>query len=744
MSRIKRRQFLQFSGSTLAAIGLSQLDFKRQGDSYAKVLAQNTNRKLALLVGVNRYPEGIPSLQGCLTDVEMQRELLIYRYGFNPSDVLTVTDNTEIKPTRAGILEAFEEHLINQAKPGDLVVFHYSGHGSQVIDPDPIPEFGEVNGTIVAYDARSELANDSNEVGDIMGKTLFLLMYALPTNNITVVLDSCHSGGGTRGNYRFRAIPSRLGSNKAKPSELELTYQEQWLSRLKLSQDKLSELRRKGIAKGVALGSAQANQLATDAPFDDFHAGAFTYQLTRYLWQQPRSQSLGSVFVNLARSTHDIAESVGLLQEPIYEVQPGSNFEEQPVYLIESNTPAVEAVVQKVDGKEVEFWLGGIASQSLEAFQEGAIFNLVDINGEVKGEIEQTSRVGLVGYGTVKEGNPETGMFLREQVRGIPADLKLRLGLDPSLGVELEEAKSALQSVKRVETVVVNQQSTVDYLLGRMTEEAVTQASQRGTINPPPFGSIGLFTSGLTPVEDSFARVGESIDIVVKRLRPRLKMLLANRILSLLANGNSSTLKVEATVQPVGDRGIVSNFGSRGLSETDWQSQPISTNLRQLNAGSEIQLNIANQEDRDLYIGVLVISSNGDIVVLHPANWNAPEEAARVASRTVMAVPKKTVNFEDNFRFVVQGPSGFFELLILASTKPLSNAFKGLQQIARGRGVRSGDPLALNEDEPVNVMDALLGDLNQNSRTGISVEKGRQAVDTSQLAALSTIIEVVE
>ena len=742
MSRIKRRQFLQFSGSALGAIGLNQLDLKNQANRYSRVLERSTNRKLALLVGVNQYPDNIPSLQGCLTDVEMQQELLIHRYGFNPADIMTVTDNSEIKPTRSGILEAFEEHLIKQAKPGDVVVFHYSGHGSQVIDSNPIPEFGELNGTMVAYDARSELANETG-VGDIMGKTLFLLMYALPTDNVTVVLDSCHSGGGVRGNYRFRAIPSRLGSkNKAKPSEIELAYQEQWLSRLKLSQDKLGELRRKGIAKGVALGSARANQLATDAPFDGFHAGAFTYQLTRYLWQQPRSRSLGNVFVHLARSTHDLAESNHLVQEPIYQVQPDSNYEEQPVYFLESDTPAAEAVLRKVDGKKVEFWLGGIASQSLEAFKEGAIFNFIDSEGKVQGEITQTSRVGLVGYGTVKEGNPEEGMFLREQVRGVPADLKLRLGLDPSLGLELEAAKSTLQSVNRVETMTVNQQLTVDYLLGRMTEEALAQANQTETVNPPPVSSIGLFTPGLAPVEDSFGKVGESIELAVQRLRPRLKMLLANRILSLLANGNSSSIKVEATVQLIGGRGIVGSFGSRS-AETAWQNQRITSTLKQLDADSEIEIKINNKEERDLYVGVLVINSNGDIVVLHPTDWNSPEEAARLANGTTMIVPQKTGN-PDDFSFIVRGPSGFFELLVLASTKPISNALKGLQQIARGRGARSGNPLALGEDEPVNIMDALLGDLDRNSRTGIDLVRGRQTVDAEQLAALSTIIEVVE
>ncbi len=91
MYRISRRQFFQFAGSTLATIGLSQLDIQRQGDRYGKVLAQSTPRKLALLVGINKYPPE-QDLRGCVNDVELQRHLLIHRFGFNPKDIYTLID----------------------------------------------------------------------------------------------------------------------------------------------------------------------------------------------------------------------------------------------------------------------------------------------------------------------------------------------------------------------------------------------------------------------------------------------------------------------------------------------------------------------------------------------------------------------------------------------------------------------------------------------------------------------------
>ncbi|MBE9124991.1 MULTISPECIES: caspase family protein [unclassified Coleofasciculus] len=151
MSPIKRRQFLQFAGSALATIGFSQLDIIRQGDRYGKIMAQDTPRKLALLVGINDYPKSdrFRNLYGCLNDVELQQQLLIHRFGFNKNDILTLT-NTQA--SRQGILDAFNEHLVKQSKPGDVVVFHFSGHGSEVFDPNPIDPNYKLNSTFVPAD----------------------------------------------------------------------------------------------------------------------------------------------------------------------------------------------------------------------------------------------------------------------------------------------------------------------------------------------------------------------------------------------------------------------------------------------------------------------------------------------------------------------------------------------------------------------------------------------------------------
>ena len=398
MSHISRRRFFQFSGSTLAALGLSQLNIQKQAESYGKVLAQSTPRKLALLVGINQY--SVSPLEGCLNDVELQRHLLIHRFGFNPTDIYTLTDE---KATRSGILQAFEEHLIKQAKPGDVVVYHYSGHGSLVVDPEPIfvsssRDKSGLSGTFVPVDSTlpTGYPEQGGAVQDIMGHTLFLLMSALKSENFTAVLDSCYSGAATR-KFRVRA---RDGGNKVQISPEERSYQDKWLSRLNLSREEFVKRYRAGVAKGVVLAATNPTQTAIDARFNGFPAGAFTYNLTQYLWQQTSMPESAIAYVN-----QQIPQEFN--QTPRYEVKVGSGYERQPLYFINTPSPAADAVITEVKGNQATLWLGGV---DLAAIDDGTVFSI--ING--KGKVTLRSREGLVGVATV-EGVAKEGALLKAE-----------------------------------------------------------------------------------------------------------------------------------------------------------------------------------------------------------------------------------------------------------------------------------------------------------------------------------------
>lgn len=754
MSNIKRRHFLQFAGSALATLGLSQWDIMQQGDRYRQVLAQGTRRKLALLVGINQY-QGLPQLYGCVNDVQLQQELLIHRFGFNPKDILTLTDQ---KATRQGMLTAFEEHLIKQAKPGDVVVFHFSGHGSRVLDRDRDSEDG-LNSTLVPIDGTLPpgYPQQGGQVQHIMGHTLFLLMSALKTENVTVVLDSCHSGGAKRGNFRVRSVE---GGEKLLPSAAELEYQRQWLGRLGLSPQKFIELRRKNVAKGVVIGSAKRDQYAADASFDDFNAGAFTYLFTQYLWQQPGDESITKAIANISRSTTVFARQTGNFQEPELESNFSKDNTGSPIYFTRTPALSAEAVVTQVNGEQVKLWLGGLDSESLEAFTKDAIFTILDAKGGERGLIQLESRQGLNGQGkllkTAQKKLPlQPGALLQERIRSIPNDLTLKIGLDDSLGNNTQEAKQALQAIPRIETKTLGRQE-VQYIFGQMTQTKYQELQKNRLSNLPVVNSFGLFLPGLNQIiPSSFGASSETLSAAVKRLQPKLKSLLAARIVKqMLGNTNSSRINVTASMSIVGSQEILGEtFPIRGVNKVDLgTNRPTSTNpipaansgLQKLSLGTQIAFQIQNNESQPLYISILVIDAQGEMAIIFPNNWSAAEDAALVEAKQKLVIPSSG----DTFKLVIGEPVGVSEALIVASTTPLRTSLKVLKEIAKSRGVENTRaPIAVT-NELLDVTNSLLNDLDAGTRGAINVEgiqlpNGVRGIDTKKLAAMAIAFEVV-
>lgn len=769
MPSMKRRHFLQFSASTLAAMGLSQTNFLRQANHYGNALAQSTPRKLALLVGINSYPNpDVNNLAGCLTDIEMQYQLLVHRFGFNPSDIVMLSDKTELLPTRANILQAFEEHLIAQAKPGDVVVFHYSGHGSRVQDPSPIvvsqcgansnPE--GLNGTLVPHDAEFLAQSDTEiVVPHIMGRSLFLLMERVQTENLTVVLDSCFSGASTRGNATVRSATSGILNGREGvallPSPAELDNQQRWLRDLKIDEAEFQRRRALGIARGVAIGSASCNQLAFEQPFDDaYTAGTFTYFLTSYLWQTPAAESANTVKVNLIRSTKIAASSRGL-QVPIFEQRPDSSNLEQPLYFSNRLAPFADGVVRTVTGSQIEGWLGGVSYPSLKTVRAGSVYALIDpASGEVLGDMQLESRNGLQAIGKLVDNEATAvrpGLLLREKLAAIP-NPTLRIGVDPSLAAERAAAETALTTVMqstgstamtRITVVPVNQQANVEYVLARTTEEMQAELRQSGYTDLPPIGAVALYSADLKSViPNSSGLVNELAVDAVKRLQPRLKTLLVAQVLQQLA-GTSSDLQVGGEIYTTSGRGEAVPIVSRGMQRNDG---PIRTQVTAATyqANDLIEVKLANAETEPVYLSCLVIDSKGNIITLHPANWNAPDEASRIAGGEELIVPRA----DDGVQFRVSG-SGFVEVLTLVSKQPLKGLLRNLQSIARSAD-RSRGAIGFSEGDPLSLVDDLLGDVDGLSRgndatiSAVAIGTQDTAVDSGAIAAFSTVIEIVE
>lgn len=164
-------------------------------------------RKLALLVGIDAYQEGVPALRGCVEDVRRVQRLLVERMGFAEADVHVLLD---AEATHEAIVRAFDTWLLRRATSETEVLFWFSGHGSHV--PDRDGEREEQDTTFLTADSR--LAGRLGEY-DFTDDELNSLLRALTalTPKVVIVTDSCHSGGGVRGASpvsTMRSVPAGI------------------------------------------------------------------------------------------------------------------------------------------------------------------------------------------------------------------------------------------------------------------------------------------------------------------------------------------------------------------------------------------------------------------------------------------------------------------------------------------------------------------------------------------------------
>jgi len=150
--------------------------------------------KRALLIGVHNYEHGPNSVFADLntgSDVQVIRQTLIDKFGFAPADIVTLTSASQT--TRQSIVDTFRKVLIDGVRPGDVLYFHYSGHGSQVADPKEPTGLDE---TIVPSDWETDGSKDirDKELGSLISQAV-----AEHPSSFLLTFDSCHSGTITRG-----------------------------------------------------------------------------------------------------------------------------------------------------------------------------------------------------------------------------------------------------------------------------------------------------------------------------------------------------------------------------------------------------------------------------------------------------------------------------------------------------------------------------------------------------------------
>lgn len=149
-----------------------------------------------LFVGIDKYPQY--PLNGCVADA-MEWSAIMQVIGFTDQQVI-LNENA----TRNNIMDALTK-LITTAQAGDVLVFQYSGHGTQLPDLDGDEKLGETP----KYD-ESMIPIDYEAGAYLIDDDVAAIFTQLPSGvNLTCFIDCCHSGTISRASMLLGGVRQR-------------------------------------------------------------------------------------------------------------------------------------------------------------------------------------------------------------------------------------------------------------------------------------------------------------------------------------------------------------------------------------------------------------------------------------------------------------------------------------------------------------------------------------------------------
>lgn len=143
------------------------------------------SKRYALLTGINYI--GTPyTLNGCINDIDNMRAFLQTRRFADDNIRMLSDDINEInKPTKQVILNELKS-LLQKGKAGDMLFFHYSGHGGQLRDRNGDERDGRDE---CIYSCLLETISD-----DLLKSVI--RRHLKPRVTLVCLMDCCNSGTG--------------------------------------------------------------------------------------------------------------------------------------------------------------------------------------------------------------------------------------------------------------------------------------------------------------------------------------------------------------------------------------------------------------------------------------------------------------------------------------------------------------------------------------------------------------------
>ncbi len=763
-----RRAFLQRLGGVLSVLGLIDQGHMGQARAYQQALAKPANRRLALLIGINNYPESVwqggssdskgAFLRGCETDVALQRMLLIHQFGFAPEDIVTLIDK---EATQAGILKAIDQHLITQAQPGDSVLFHFSGLGSTVqLSAYP----NKVFPTLVPVDGALPKAA-SPVVRDLFESVLAEQLSQVRATQVVTVIDASSATQGLplQGNCRIRSRPwTPTGELPLPPkngADNDVEGEPDWLAPVRAG--------RSPNWPGIVLRASNPDTPALETDWDGFSAGVLTYALTQGLWAVPARPANGAM---LRRLSTKAARWVGPGTLPQLVSKGSGLLSTQNLYGDNRRQwEAVDGVVQSVNlrgpggRRSAMVWLGGMDAMVL-AHSSALWLRLVlpasrapattPIPFSVKTRTGLTAEIPVVDNTAVVVG---TGVV--EVMRSLDRDLPLYVALDKSLErIERVDATSALSGMSHIATAIAGEHladcvfgQSLPELAPTLTATTITGGDGAALEAPSPaeeqsHPSYGLFAPNQALLPGTIKEQGEAVKTAVGRLGERLQSLLAVKLLRLTRNPTSSALPVRLTTESAESAkqilGGEATHSARRYGGKNTSPEEVGAAFSAPEPGiRHLRFRIHNLGRRALYGIAIVLDHRGNLSIYCPNAAELPSAEASTDT-TVAAVPlppgAQQAFPTGDTGWLLKPLDEHLEIFTVLAIAPFRKTWAVLQ--AQGGGFQRDRFIPIRN--PLPVVQALLADLdaagtNEKEMMGVEPDPVSFQLCSSTWATLS-------
>lgn len=577
---------------------------------------QSARRKRALLVGISKYDKVIKNgtpLWDLVTknDIELLADVLVRRFQFKPEDIKIISDEAvevdgktvpPVNPTRLVITETFRSFLIAQTDPGDVVFFHFSGHGCQV--PDDVTEMAggpdELDGldeTLVPSDYISK-EDGSNNIRDDQIADLLAELSRKNPSNVTITIDSCFSGTATRGTYDvIRGYASGATPTPKRRVRGEDETFSDFVSGARGQVERLQQ-------NYVFLSAASSRQPAKQEFFDGKKYGVFTYYLARAM----RVADSTTTYRDIYERVLDYVNS-GRDQKPQIEGQQLDN-----IFLQEGALPPESYIPVKVNNNIITLMAG-----TLQGVTVGSKFALYPPATKSTGEGRLLAQARVIKVRASDSTLELEGGVAPEQITKTARAFEISRNYQSVLKVALKDVGDFTNLGETLEALGLAATVPESSLEWNVLIRAVIQADRDEKIVPPGFRGVILQHRDGGSI---LARI-EAGEGIYQQIKGAL-ITEAKRITLRSTDNTDPNIKVEIRLIPV---------------EVDWKQgstgQTIITKVigdkkggLKYSKGGTLEfklddfyrLEVRNTGDTEVYVTVLNLNADGKISPVFPGS----------------------------------------------------------------------------------------------------------------------------